>query len=186
MTIADKIRTEYSQLNRDQLRAVGHTEGPHLMIAGPGSCKTLVLVVRALNILLRGLADPSELLLCTFTEKAASEPRDRISLAAKQLGYEGDLSGLLVGSQSTAPVIRTVCAWERLGASRLASAATAAHDLGEKRRCSTAKAEAKWTEDMARVVSGFLSGTTPGRVSKVPPARLERAHTASEAAALSA
>ncbi|MBI4641150.1 MAG: ATP-dependent helicase, partial [Candidatus Tectomicrobia bacterium] len=98
MAIADAILREFPQLNEAQRDAVEHTEGPLLVIAGPGSGKTLVLVVRALNILLRGLAEPRQILLCTFTEKAAFELRDRLSLAAKKLGYQGDLSELLVGT----------------------------------------------------------------------------------------
>jgi len=96
--IADQILKEYPRLNEAQLEAIAHTEGPLLIIAGPGSGKTLVLVLRALNILLQGLAQPTEILLCTFTEKAAFELRDRISSLAVKLGYRGDLSGLLVGT----------------------------------------------------------------------------------------
>ncbi|MBI3301720.1 MAG: ATP-dependent helicase, partial [Deltaproteobacteria bacterium] len=44
------------------------------------------------------LAEPREVLLCTFTEKAAFELRDRLSLAARKLGYGGNLSELLVGT----------------------------------------------------------------------------------------
>ena len=98
MAVAKAILKEFPELNKDQWKAVGQTEGPLVIIAGPGSGKTLVLVVRALNILLQGLADPGEILLCTFTEKAAFELRDRLSLAAKKLGYKGDLSDLLVGT----------------------------------------------------------------------------------------
>jgi DNA helicase II / ATP-dependent DNA helicase PcrA len=98
MAAADAILREFPELNDSQREAVSHTEGPLLVIAGPGSGKTLVLVVRALNILLQGLAQPSEVLLCTFTEKAAFEMRDRLSLAAKKLGYPGDLSELLIGT----------------------------------------------------------------------------------------
>ena len=98
MTTAEAICQEYPELNAAQLEAVAVTEGPMLIIAGPGSGKTLVLVIRALNILLQGLAEPGELLVCTFTEKAAFELRDRISAAAKKLNYSGDLSDLLVGT----------------------------------------------------------------------------------------
>jgi DNA helicase-2/ATP-dependent DNA helicase PcrA len=98
MKIAKAILKEFSDLNDAQRKAVGHTEGPLLIIAGPGSGKTLVLIVRALNLLLRGLAEPREILLCTFTEKAAFELRDRLSLSAKKLGYKGNLSELLVGT----------------------------------------------------------------------------------------
>ena len=98
MNVAKPIFKEFPELNDAQRKAVGQTEGPLLIIAGPGSGKTLVLVVRALNILLRGLAEPREMLLCTFTEKAAFELRDRLSLSAKKLGYQGNLSELLVGT----------------------------------------------------------------------------------------
>ncbi len=98
MAVEEAVLKEFPELNPAQLEAVGHTEGPLLIIAGPGSGKTLVLVVRALNILLRGLSQPRELLLCTFTEKAAFELRDRLSLAARKLGYRMDLSELLVGT----------------------------------------------------------------------------------------
>lgn len=98
MGVADQILNTFPDLNSTQFEAVGHTEGPLLIIAGPGSGKTLVLVVRALNILLQKLAEPREMLICTFTEKAAFELRDRISVAAKKLNYSGDLSDLLVGT----------------------------------------------------------------------------------------
>ncbi|MFB3887107.1 MAG: ATP-dependent DNA helicase [Thermodesulfobacteriota bacterium] len=98
MKIAKAILKEFSDLNDAQRKAVGHTGGPLLIIAGPGSGKTLVLIVRALNLLLQGLAEPREILLCTFTEKAAFELRDRLSLSAKKLGYKGNLSELLVGT----------------------------------------------------------------------------------------
>ncbi len=99
MTAAiDTIKAEFPGLNEDQVRAVNTTEGPLLIIAGPGSGKTLVLVIRTLNLLLQGLAEPREILLCTFTEKAAFELRDRLSYTAKKLGYRGDMSELLVGT----------------------------------------------------------------------------------------
>jgi len=96
--IASPILQAFPSLNDAQKEAISHTEGPVLIIAGPGSGKTLVLILRTLNLLLQGLAEPSEILLCTFTEKAAFELRDRLSLVAKKLGYQGDLSTLLVGT----------------------------------------------------------------------------------------
>jgi len=98
MAIPGAILNEFPGLNPSQQDAVARTEGPLLIIAGPGSGKTLVLVVRTLNILLQGLAKPEEIVLCTFTEKAAFELRDRLSAAAKKLGYSGDLSSLLTGT----------------------------------------------------------------------------------------
>lgn len=96
--IVDPILQTFRSLDKAQKEAISHTEGPVLIIAGPGSGKTLVLILRTLNLLLQGLAEPSQVMLCTFTEKAAFELRDRFSLAAKKLGYEGDLASLLVGT----------------------------------------------------------------------------------------
>jgi len=96
--IAGAILKEFPSLNEAQRGAIAGTKGPLLVIAGPGSGKTLVLVLRTLNILLRGLSDPGGVLLCTFTEKAAFELRDRLSLLAKKLKYEGNLTSLHVGT----------------------------------------------------------------------------------------
>jgi len=92
------VEEHYPFLNKAQRAAVAHTDGPLLIIAGPGSGKTLVLVVRTLNILLQGKAEPQEIVLCTFTEKAAFELRDRVAQAARTLGYTGDLSQLQAGT----------------------------------------------------------------------------------------
>jgi DNA helicase-2/ATP-dependent DNA helicase PcrA len=49
-------------------------------------------------ILTSGLAQPHEIVLCTFTEKAALELRDRLRSAAIDIGYTGDLSSLRAGT----------------------------------------------------------------------------------------
>jgi hypothetical protein len=56
------------------------------------------LVLRTLNLLLSGKAEPGEIVLCTFAEKAARELEDRLSSGAAALGYDGDLSSLKVGT----------------------------------------------------------------------------------------
>lgn len=77
-TVDAILKKEHETLNRAQQEAIAHTNGPLLIIAGPGSGKTFVLVLRALNILQQGMAEPGKILLCTFTEKAAFELRDRL------------------------------------------------------------------------------------------------------------
>jgi DNA helicase II / ATP-dependent DNA helicase PcrA len=98
MTIAAAILEHFPDLNPPQLQVVGHLDGPLLVIAGPGSGKTYSIVLRALNLLLLGKALPREIVLCTFTEKAAFEMRDRLSAAAQKTGYRGDLSELVVST----------------------------------------------------------------------------------------
>lgn len=97
MTIAPALLGEYGAMNDAQRAVLEHGDGPLLVIAGPGSGKTFSLVLRALNLLLLGKARSSELVICTFTEKAAYELRDRLSAAGK-VGYGEDLSELRVGT----------------------------------------------------------------------------------------
>lgn len=75
VNIAPAILKHYPSLNAAQRAVVGHLDGPLLVIAGPGSGKTHSIVLRALNLLLLEKATPKQLVLCTFTEKAAFELR---------------------------------------------------------------------------------------------------------------
>jgi DNA helicase II / ATP-dependent DNA helicase PcrA len=96
--IAGELLRQYPRINEAQKHVVEHDEGPLLVIAGPGSGKTFSLVLRTLNLLLLGKASPDQIVLCTFTEKAAYELRDRVASGATTVGYEGDLSELRVGT----------------------------------------------------------------------------------------
>jgi DNA helicase II / ATP-dependent DNA helicase PcrA len=68
------------QLNEAQLKAVRHTEGPCLTLAGAGSGKTSVLVSRTGYLLQVKNVSPENILLLTFSKKAAMEMKQRVAL----------------------------------------------------------------------------------------------------------
>ena len=85
MSYTDEIKAQFSSLNNMQQKAIFHTEGPVLILAGAGSGKTTVLVNRIAYIIKAGLAQPWQILAITFTNKAAGELKDRI----EAVGGEG-------------------------------------------------------------------------------------------------
>ena len=65
------------KLNERQKEAVCHETGPMLVLAGPGSGKTTVLLCRILRLLENGFARPQEILALTFSKAAAEEMKER-------------------------------------------------------------------------------------------------------------
>lgn len=63
--------------NEAQSLAIKHVDGPMLVIAGPGSGKTAVLVERTKNLVLEHGVNPSNILVITFTKAAANEMKQR-------------------------------------------------------------------------------------------------------------
>jgi DNA helicase-2/ATP-dependent DNA helicase PcrA len=66
-----------ADLNDEQLEVVNNIEGPMLIIAGAGSGKTRTIVYAVAKLLSSGVS-PSEIMLVTFTNKAANEMIKRV------------------------------------------------------------------------------------------------------------
>jgi DNA helicase-2/ATP-dependent DNA helicase PcrA len=97
------------ELNEDQRKAVEHIGTPLLIMAGAGSGKTKTLTYKAAHLIHTGVIRPDELLMVTFTNKAAGEMRERVekvvgvrlpsvgtfhSMSAKVLRRDAQAAGL--------------------------------------------------------------------------------------------
>lgn len=76
-----------NQLNKEQLQAVRHVDGPMLVLAGPGSGKTKVLTERILYLIEEKGIRPDEILVITFSQKAARQMQSRFIALTKGQSY---------------------------------------------------------------------------------------------------
>lgn len=72
------MEDRFEKLNNKQKEAILATNGPVLIIAGPGSGKTRVLTRRIAYLIEKRIANPGNILAVTFTNKAAKEMQERV------------------------------------------------------------------------------------------------------------
>ncbi|WCK52699.1 ATP-dependent DNA helicase [Aneurinibacillus sp. Ricciae_BoGa-3] len=87
-----------SSLNDEQRQAVLTTEGPLLIIAGPGSGKTFTLVERICYLIAGKKIQPERIMVTTFTEKAARELITRISERLNEEKIEVNVNHMHIGT----------------------------------------------------------------------------------------
>ncbi len=110
---AEHLQELLEQLNEPQREAVTHGEGPLLILAGAGSGKTRVLAHRIAFLIYTDQAQAGEILAITFTNKAASEMRERVE---RLLGRGTRGMWLLTFHAACARILRAEAA--RLGYTR--------------------------------------------------------------------
>jgi DNA helicase II / ATP-dependent DNA helicase PcrA len=110
---AEHVQELLEALNEPQREAVTHGEGPLLILAGAGSGKTRVLAHRIAFLIYTDQAQAGEILAITFTNKAASEMRERVE---RLLGHGTRGMWLLTFHAACARILRAEAA--RLGYTR--------------------------------------------------------------------
>lgn len=89
---------DFGNANEEQINAIKHTEGPVLIIAGPGTGKTFTLVKRVVYLISEKGVQPENILIATFTEKAAKELITRISNELLKLEITVNVNDLYIGT----------------------------------------------------------------------------------------
>jgi DNA helicase-2/ATP-dependent DNA helicase PcrA len=99
-----------ADLNPAQREAVLHVDGPLLVVAGAGSGKTRVLTHRVAHLIQAHGVKPNEILAITFTNKAATEMRERLE---RMLGHTARAIWILTFHAACGRMLRREA--ERLG-----------------------------------------------------------------------
>jgi len=89
---------DFGNANDAQREAISTTEGPLLIIAGPGTGKTYTLVKRIVYLITEKNVLPEEIMIATFTEKAAKELVTRITNELYEIGIQINLNEMYIGT----------------------------------------------------------------------------------------
>ncbi len=89
---------DFGNANIEQQKAILQTDGPVLIIAGPGTGKTFTLVKRAVYLIVEKGVKPENILIATFTEKAAKELVTRITNELIKLNITVNVNDLYIGT----------------------------------------------------------------------------------------
>lgn len=98
---------DFGRANEVQKQAITTTEGPVLIIAGPGTGKTFTLVKRAVYLIAEKHVAPEDIMIATFTEKAAKELLTRLSNELLALNISVNINDLYIGT------IHSICLRDR-------------------------------------------------------------------------
>lgn len=89
---------DFGNANEAQRSAISTIDGPLLIIAGPGTGKTYTLVKRIVYLITEKDVLPEEIMIATFTEKAAKELITRITNELYAIGVFVNLNEMYIGT----------------------------------------------------------------------------------------
>ena len=89
---------DFGNANESQREAITSTNGPLLIIAGPGTGKTFTLVQRAVFLIQKKRVNPENIMLATFTDKAANEIVTRITQELSRRNILADTGAMYSGT----------------------------------------------------------------------------------------
>jgi DNA helicase II / ATP-dependent DNA helicase PcrA len=145
---AEHLQELLEGLNEPQREAVTHGEGPLLILAGAGSGKTRVLTHRIAHLIYTDQAQAGEILAITFTNKAASEMRERVE---RLLGHATRGMWLMTFHSACARILRAEAA--RLGYTRQFTI----YDQADARRLAKRSADAVGVDPKRYTPSAVLN-----------------------------
>jgi len=89
---------DFRNANENQRSAISAIDGPVLITAGPGTGKTHTLVERAIFLIEERRVQPEQILMATFTDKAARELLTRISNELAERGITANTNEMYIGT----------------------------------------------------------------------------------------
>ena len=89
---------KFEDATDSQKEAITTTEGPVLIIAGPGTGKTYTLVKRTIYLIAEKGVKPENIMIATFTEKAAKEIITRITNELDELDMYVNINEMYIGT----------------------------------------------------------------------------------------
>lgn len=89
---------DFGYANENQKLAISTTDGPVLITAGPGTGKTQTLVQRAIYLIQEKQVNPEQIMMATFTEKAAKELITRITNELADRNIVVNINDMYIGT----------------------------------------------------------------------------------------
>lgn len=89
---------DFGNANDGQKMAISTSEGPVLITAGPGTGKTFTLVQRVIYLIQECNIQPDQIMMATFTEKAAKELVTRITNELANRGIVVNINDMYIGT----------------------------------------------------------------------------------------